>query len=84
MAIADLLSLLYILHIYIYAYMLCVRRLIFCAISVICAHTVVDRHLGVYGGFKTESLFVPVFCNADPWADRTRYLLILEIRGSER
>ena len=42
-----------------------------------------DRHLGLYGGFKTESLFVPVLCNVDPWADRTRYLLILEIRGSE-
>ena len=42
-----------------------------------------DRHLGVYGGFKTESLFVPVFCNVDPWADIMRYVLILEIRGSE-
>ena len=42
-----------------------------------------DRHLGVYGGFKTESLFVPILCNVDPWADRMRYVLILGIRGSE-
>ena len=43
-----------------------------------------DRHLGIYGGLKPESLFVPVFCNVYPWADRMRYILIFGICGSEQ